>query len=271
VAIPPTGSDPAYLSRVASARDLDPKRVEELLRERGCPWPAPLYVDSTGSTNADALAAARVSVVEGLCFVAGEQTAGRGRRGRAWVSDPGAGLWCSTVLPAALEPTRAPIAAALAIIDAARELAGPPLSIKWPNDVLAADGRKIAGILAEAAPGAVVVGIGINVDYPADALPDPRATSWFVETSGHPDRSELLAALLANLHARIAQPFAQVLDDYRRCSSTVGAPVRVLLPGGEELSGIAEDVDESGHLLLRTGETVRTIVAGDVIHATIQR
>ena len=272
MAIPPTGSDPAYLSRVANTRGLDPGRVHELLRERGCPWPAPHYVSSTGSTNADALdAAARESVVEGLCFVAGEQTAGRGRRGRAWVSDPGAGLWCSTVLPSAVEPTRAPIAAALAIIDAARELPGPQLSIKWPNDVLAADGRKIAGILVEAAPGAVVVGIGINVDYPADALPDPRATSWFVETGIHPDRSELLAALLANLHERITQPFEQVLADYRSHSSTLGARVRVVLPGGEELEGAAVNVDESGHLLVQTGETVRTIVAGDVIHATIQR
>jgi BirA family biotin operon repressor/biotin-[acetyl-CoA-carboxylase] ligase len=256
---------------VANTRDLDPGRVHELLRERGCPWPAPLYVESTGSTNADALDAAGRGIAEGTCFVAGEQTAGRGRRERTWVSDPGAGLWCSTVLPAALEPTRAPIAAALAIVDVARELAGPRLSIKWPNDVLAPDGRKIAGILAEAAPAVVVAGIGINVDYPADALPDPRATSWFVETGEHPDRSALLAGLLTHLHSRTSQPFERVLEDYRSCSSTVGARVRVLLPDGAELTGIAQDVDESGHLLVQTGETLRTVIAGDVIHATIQR
>ena len=256
---------------MANAREIDPQRVREVLRACGCPWPAPHYVESTGSTNADALSAARVGVLDGTCFVAGEQTAGRGRQGRAWVSDPGAGLWCSTALRDVGEPTRAPITAALAIVDAARELAGPEVTIKWPNDVLAGNGRKIAGILVEAASEAVVVGIGINVDYPSDALPDPRATSWFLETGAHPDRTELLAALLVNLHGRIAQPFEQVLADYRSCSSTVGAPVHVLLPGGEELTGIAEDVDKSGHLLLRSGETVRTIVAGDVIHATIQR
>lgn len=255
---------------MANTRDLDPQRVHELLRERGCPWPAPHYVSSTGSTNADALDAAGGGIAEGTCFVAGEQTAGRGRHGRAWVSDPGAGLWCSTVLPSSLEPTRAPIAAALAIIDMSQELPGPRLSIKWPNDVLAADGRKIAGILAEAGGHAVIVGIGINVDYPAEALPDPRATSWFDETGMHPDRNEVLAALLANLHARITQPFEQVLADYRSHSSTLGARVRVVLPGGEELEGAAVNVDESGHLLVQTGETVRTVIAGDVIHATIQ-
>src|SRR6056297_1865807 len=106
VTIPPTGSDPAYLSRVSSLGELDPHRVQELLRTSGCPWPAPHYVDSTASTNADALAAARAGAVEGACFVAGEQTAGRGRHGRTWVSDPGAGLWCSTVLAAGLEATR---------------------------------------------------------------------------------------------------------------------------------------------------------------------
>lgn len=270
MAIPPTGSDPAYLSRVANTGDLDPQRVHELLRERGCPWPAPHYVCSTGSTNADALDAAGRGIAEGTCFVAGEQTAGRGRHGRAWVSDPGAGLWSSTVLPSSVEPTQAPIAAALAIIDMSQELPGPRLFIKWPNDVLAADGRKIAGILAEATGRAVIVGIGINIDYPADALPDPRATSWFVETGMHPDRSEVLAALLANLYARITQPFEQVLADYRSHSSTLGARVRVVLPGGEELEGVAVNVDESGHLLVQTGETVRTVIAGDVIHATIQ-
>ena len=269
--IPPTGSDPAYLSHVPSLGELDPKRVLAMLGERGCPWPAPRYVESTGSTNADALAAARAGAIEGTCIVAGEQTAGRGRHGRTWVSDPGAGLWCSTVLQAGIEATRIPIASALAVVDAARELFGPTLSIKWPNDVLTAGGGKIAGILIEATPEAIVAGIGINVDYPPEALPDPRATSWFAETGHHPDRSELLAALLANLHRRLGESLTELLADYRRCSSTIGSSVRVLLPGGEEVTGTAEDVDESGHLLIRTGETLRTIIAGDVLHATIQR
>jgi birA, biotin-[acetyl-CoA-carboxylase] ligase region len=271
VTIPHTGSDPAYLSHVPSPGELDPKRVLAMLGERGCPWPVPRYVESTGSTNADALAAARAGAIEGTCIVAGEQTAGRGRHGRTWVSDPGAGLWCSTVLQAGLEATRVPIASALAVVDAARELSGPTLSIKWPNDVLAEGGGKIAGILVEATPEAVVAGIGVNVDYSAQALPDPRATSWFIETGRHPDRSELLAALLAHLQRRTTQPFEAVLADYRDRSSTLGSRVRVQLPGGEEVIGTAEDVNESGHLLIRTGETLRTIIAGDVIHATIQR
>lgn len=248
---------------------IDPLRVHELLGARGCPWPAPTYLPTTGSTNADAGEAARGGAPDGTCIVAGEQTAGRGRHGRTWVSDPGAGLWCSTVLRDISEPTDVPLIAALAVLDVARALADLPLRIKWPNDVLAIDGYKIAGILAEVVGDAVVVGIGINIDYSAKALPDEAATSWFLETGRHPDRSELLAGLLSAMYKRRAQVRAALLVDYRASCCTLGADVRVVLPGGEEFVGVGEGVDESGHLVVRSGQSLRTVVAGDVIHATI--
>lgn len=248
---------------------IDPLQVQELLKAHGCPWPAPIYLPTTGSTNADAAQLARQGAPDGSCVVAGEQTNGRGRHGRRWVSDPGAGLWSSTVLRGVSEPTRAPLIAALAIRDVAMELADLPLAIKWPNDVLATDGRKIAGILAEVVGDAVVVGIGVNVAYSEKALPDPAATSWFLETGQQPDRSELLAGLLLRLFERSRVGWPALLDDYRAACVTLGARVRVSLPGGEEFSGVGEALDESGHLVVRSGQSLRTVVAGDVIHATI--
>jgi len=216
--------------------------------------------------------------VDGTCMVAGEQSAGRGRHGRQWVSDPGAGLWCSTVLreglDPGLDPGRVPLIAALAVLDVAAALGGMNLGIKWPNDILASDdpksgGRKMAGILAEVVNGAVIVGIGINVDYSAEDIPFPGATSWFAETGQHPDRSELLAGLLGALFDRRAQDPAAVLADYRAACVTIGAEVQVVLPDGQQFTGRGIDVDESGHLIVRSGRTLRTVIAGDVIHATI--
>jgi len=248
---------------------IDPVRVHELLSAHGCPWPAPSYLPTTGSTNADAAQLVRQGAPDGSCVVAGEQTAGRGRHGRHWVSDPGAGLWLSTVLRGVSDPTRVPPIAALAVRDVARQLGDLQLSIKWPNDVLATDGRKIAGILAEVVGDAVVVGIGINVDYSASALPDEAATSWFLETGQHPNRSDLLAGLLVRLFERGRLGWPALLDDYRAACVTLGARVRVSLPGGEEFEGVGEALDESGHLVVRSGQSLRTVVAGDVIHATI--
>jgi len=208
---------------------------------------------------------------DGSCVVAGEQTAGRGRHGRRWVSDPGAGLWSSTVLRDVSEPTLVPMIAALAAVVVARQLSGLALHVKWPNDILAGDGRKIAGILAEVVGNAVVIGIGINVDYSLDDLPDTAATSWFLETAAHPDRNELLAGLLIGLFERSRASQTEILADYRTACLTLGAQVRVVLPGGEEFTGVGHDVDESGHLIVRSGQSLRTVVAGDVIHATITR
>lgn len=245
------------------------ERVGPLLAQAGCPWPVPRYVESTGSTNADALDWAADGASDGSCLIAGEQTAGRGRHGRTWVSDPGAGLWSSTILRGQRHLPRLPLLAALAVVDTAAEVGGFTSFIKWPNDVLGSTGGKLAGILAESGPDAVVVGIGLNLDYSADNLPDPRATSWLIETGVLADRTEVLAGLLRHLYSRVTSDWKVCLTDYRRLCSTIGSTVSVTLPGGDEFSGVAVDVDDDGHLLVNDGQTVRTVVAGDVVHATI--
>lgn len=248
----------------------DPRQVEELLAVAGCPWPAPTYVESTGSTNADALALAASGAIDGTCLVAGEQTAGRGRHGREWVSEPGAGLWSSTIVRSCDQPARLPLLAALAVVDIARELGGMSWGIKWPNDVLNSHGRKVAGILVEvvgAPDGAAVVGIGLNVERPPQEF--AHAGSWVGDCELSPDRSELLAALLTALYARVREPWDVTVADYRRLCRTIGASVHVTLPGGEEFDAVAREVTGEGHLIVDTGGTSRIIVAGDVLHATI--
>lgn len=262
----------------------DPVVVEGILRARGCPWPRPHVVATTGSTNADALESLTSGADTGLCVVAGEQTAGRGRRGRSWVSDPGAGLWSSTVVRDYPQPARLPLLASLAVVDAAAQIGGPVVHVKWPNDVLADDGRKLAGILVEAAarePGVgsadgtaavagAVVGIGINMGHAEESLPAPGATSWRIAHSVVPDRNTLLAELLVALNNRLTTEWSRSLADYRRWCRTLGTGVEIDLPGGNRIEGQALDVDDEGHLLVDDGESPQTIVAGDVVHATIR-
>lgn len=248
----------------------DPQRVHELLAASGCLWPAPIYVESTGSTNADVLALASPGALDGTCVVAGEQTAGRGRHGRDWISDSGVGLWSSTLVRSTDRLARLPLLAALAVVDVARDVGAMAWNIKWPNDVLDSSGRKVAGILVEgvgADSGTAVVGIGLNVERPPREF--AQAGSWVGESGIRPDRSSLLAGLLASLYARVRQPWAEALADYRGLCSSIGADVHVVLPGGEEFPGRGVGVTDDGHLVVDTGSTSRIVVAGDVLHASI--
>jgi BirA family biotin operon repressor/biotin-[acetyl-CoA-carboxylase] ligase len=251
---------------------IDPVAVHGRLLDRGISWPVPQVVPSTDSTNADVLARAADGAPVGTCVVADEQTAGRGRLGRAWVSDPGAGLWCSTLIP--YPGAHLPLLAGTVVAHAVRST-GLAARLKWPNDVIVDDPAapgKIAGILVEAdGSGRAVVGIGVNVwRVPADV---PGAQS--LAGAGHPTRREdLLVGILAGLHAGLAREPAEVLADYRTLCATVGREVRVVLPTGEELVGEAVGIADDGRLGVHvTGPdgrgNTRYLAAGDVVHATI--
>jgi BirA family transcriptional regulator, biotin operon repressor / biotin---[acetyl-CoA-carboxylase] ligase len=241
-------------------------------------WTSVEVVAVTGSTNADLL---RRGGPEGQVLVAEEQTAGRGRMGRSWVSRPGASLTFSVLLrPVTLPPARRgwlPLLTGVAVVAAVRGVAAVGATVKWPNDVLVGE-RKLAGILAEQSGDAVVVGIGLNVTTQAEALPvSPRglsATSLLAE-GGSVSREALLAGILRELEARylafLADPDAArvgLLDEYRALSATLGRSVRVELPGGKLLAGVAEDIDTDGRLLVAAagGASPTAISAGDVIH-----
>jgi BirA family biotin operon repressor/biotin-[acetyl-CoA-carboxylase] ligase len=243
-------------------------------------WTSLQVVSSTGSTNADLLARGGP---EGQVLAAEEQTAGRGRGGRTWVSRPGASLTFSVLLRPVTVPPAArgwlPLLTGVAVAAGVRSAAGVAAGLKWPNDVLVGD-RKLAGILAEQSTdgGAVVVGVGLNVATEERELPvSPTglpATSLLVE-GADVGREAVLAEILRSLErwylAFTADPDpvgSGLLAEYRAACTTLGRQVRVELPAGRVLAGVAEDVDPSGRLLVRpVGAASATAVsAGDVIH-----
>jgi BirA family transcriptional regulator, biotin operon repressor / biotin---[acetyl-CoA-carboxylase] ligase len=265
---------------------LDPAALRRALARAGGLWRAPEVVESTGSTNADLLARALAGEPEGAVLAAEEQRAGRGRMGRTWTSPPRAALTVSVLLKPAVPPARRgwlPLLAGVAVATAVTQVTGVETGLKWPNDLLAAD-AKLAGILAEAAGDAVVVGIGLNVSTePAElshllASTTPvglPATSLAAAGATALDRGELLLAILAGLEhwyrawqqAGGDPDRSGLRQEYLRWSATIGRTVRAELPGGQALSGPAAGVDSDGRLLVRVSSGAEVAVAaGDVVH-----
>ena len=232
-----------------------------------------IFESSVGSTMDIARDAAQHRAVEGTVALADEQTAGRGRLGRTWITPPATNL-ASTLL---LRPTAAVLRAIamitpLAVCDAIEDIAGVRADIKWPNDVQIG-GKKLAGILIETdltdqRRGFVLVGCGINVNF------DPReheeirdiATSLRAELGHDTDREALLASYLAHFEQLYgeAKSGAPIRDRWHERLVTLGKDVRATWQGGMA-EGIAEDVDDVGALLIRTADGALTRVeAGDV-------
>jgi BirA family transcriptional regulator, biotin operon repressor / biotin---[acetyl-CoA-carboxylase] ligase len=238
-------------------------------------------VESTGSTNADLVAAAGTGAPDRTVLVAELQTSGRGRLGRSWTSPRGAGLTFSVLLrPVQVPPRRLgwlPLLAGLSLLRTVRRLTALDAALKWPNDLLVGPCRaKCAGLLAEmAGPGAVVLGIGLNVRTRPEELPEGvNATSLLAE-GADVRRDELLVALLRQLCADEERwrgaggdPDAVGLRaDYRAACATLGSTVRVEQPAGAALLATAVDVDADGRLVVEDEQgRPRAIAAGDVVH-----
>jgi len=212
------------------------------------------------STNDEALRLAAAGAPAGTAVVADAQTAGRGRAGHAWASPPGVALYLSIVLRPRLPLERLPLATlacGIAVAEAVRAETGLPAGLKWPNDVLVRD-RKCAGLLCEGAPPAVVAGIGVNVNTPAEALPVRPifpATSLLLETGAPQDREALLAAILdgvARWIARLEAPDGPdaVVARFNALDALRGRAVAVDLPDGTVARGTAHGCAPSGALLL---------------------
>ena len=256
---------------------LDARLLRERLVVPGGLWTDIRSVATTGSTNADVMRLARDGAPDGLVIAAGTQTGGRGRQGRSWHSEPGAALMFSLLVrPRSVDQASMgwlPLLAGVATAGAVRSVTGVRACLKWPNDVLIED-RKLAGILTEQSGLAVVVGIGLNVLGRPDSLPVPTATSLELHGAGETDREELLAELLGQFE-RWYQRWAGARGDadasglrprYVRLCQTIGKQVNVALPGGRTLSGVAQDVDVSGQLMVESGTGPVCVAAGDVIH-----
>jgi BirA family transcriptional regulator, biotin operon repressor / biotin---[acetyl-CoA-carboxylase] ligase len=259
---------------------------------RGGFWHTVQSVAQTGSTNADVLLRAQDGTAEGLVLVAEEQTAGRGRLGRAWISPPHAALMFSLLLrPAPVPPARwgwLPLLTGVAVVTTIREVSGVSSTLKWPNDVLAVTvpgtppsaGGKLAGILAEAAEGAVVIGIGLNVSTVPEEFPPPGpgalpATSLFAAGAAVLGRERVLGAILSAFEHRYLAwrdsggDATRIRAEYLGLCGTLGRQVRVELPGGQVLSGEAVDVDPDGRLVVRSSASEVAVAAGDVVHVRL--
>jgi BirA family biotin operon repressor/biotin-[acetyl-CoA-carboxylase] ligase len=233
-------------------------------------------VEQTGSTNADLLArAAAGEDIAGAVLIAEHQTAGRGRNGRVWTS-PGAQLTMSVGVDGGGVPPDAwgwlPLATGVAVVDTVAPF-GVDAGLKWPNDVLIG-GRKLAGILTEvaAAQRFIVVGIGLNVTLRVDEVPDADATSLRALGVETLDRAQLVRALLRELGTRFSRwreangADAGLIADYRARSVTIGSRVRAILPGGGEVLGVAQSIDEQGRLHIDSDAGSVAVSAGDVVH-----
>ncbi len=263
-----------FVYRAPAAR-LCPDQIEFELRTRLVGRRIAVW-NRVGSTNDVAARGAGSIANEGLVVFAEEQTAGRGRRGRAWTAPTGTSLLMSVLLFPP-EPTADPAwltaLAALAVVEVVAARSGRDVRIKWPNDVRV-DGRKIAGILVERGPGAVI-GIGLNVNLRPDEFPDElqdSATSLLILTGGHADRSELARDLIERLDdlydaGRTHGP--QALNPrWRERSEHWGQTVEVSTPSGT-VRGRLDDIDLlHGLTLSGDGQSRRHVPSREVLAMT---
>lgn len=268
----------------------------ELLLTPGGPLAKVEVLDAVGSTSSEVarqLTADPAAWPDRSLLVTDQQTAGRGRSGRTWVTPTGAALTATLVLRPAVPPERwgwLPLLAGLGAVTALRATAGVPAVLKWPNDVLVdlADhvseldgwgtGRKVGGILTEVVPlpdgGAVLVGLGVNVSQAADELPVPSATSLALAGAQHTDRETLLVAVVDAVLGLVDRWAAAdgdaeasgLADEVGAVCETLGRRVHVELPGGGALDGVAVRLDPTGALVVDAGDGERTVAAGDVLH-----
>lgn len=231
------------------------------------PWPAPELLETTPSTMLEIERRASEGAPEGTVVVAEEQTAGRGRRGRTWESSPRAGLWWSLLLRPAVPADRLgwlPLVAGLGVARGILQSTGITVGLKWPNDVVVAD-RKLAGILAERlADGAVVVGVGINVDQEADDLPEGGTSLGILGSEA--DRASVLVGVLSCVAGayRAWHAGADPRGEYAAVSATLGRDIRADL-GDRTIEGRAVQLGNSGELIVSLADgTEEALSAGDV-------
>ncbi|MEX0800123.1 MAG: biotin--[acetyl-CoA-carboxylase] ligase [Dehalococcoidia bacterium] len=249
---------------------LDLARVEERLATRFVGRRL-IYLTRTTSTMNVARAEAANNAPDGAAVLAEEQTAGRGRLGRAWVAPPGVNIYVTVIMRPPADKLRVlSIVAPLAVADALEAAAGLSSTFKWPNDVLAG-GRKIAGILIELTGDeakSALVGVGLNVNFDVEAVPEIAAIATSVrrETGRDASREDILAALLNAFEDRYQQALSGdgAFDDWRARLETLGKRVRATLPDRVE-EGLAEDVDDDGSLRIRRDDgSLVSVDAGDV-------
>ena len=258
--------------------DLSPEAIQLSLATRyvgrNC-----IYLASTTSTMDRAHQEAKGGALEGTIVVAEEQTAGRGRFQRPWVSPRGNAIYLSVILrPELPHLLKLNMVASLAVVRSVRRETGLEPRVKWPNDV-EIGGKKLCGILIDTAVTAeavdyAILGLGVNVALDPAQHPEIAGIATSLSQAlGRPVRRlPVLASLLLELEAlyETVRRGGSILGEWRSCLNTLGRTVQVTWPGEQEEKpvaeeGVAEDVDEEGALLLRRADgTQARVVAGEV-------
>ena len=237
-----------------------------------------LVYPSISSTNTVLTSLAEEGAEEGLCLIAGEQTAGRGRRGRSFYSPPNSGIYMSVLLRPALQAvdaTSITACAAVAVAEAIESLAPVNAEIKWVNDIYV-EGKKVCGILTEASLDCengqvnyLIVGIGINTRVPDSDFPE-ELKSIAGSAFGEKPIRELRCRLAAGVLDRLMSYYGRLTDrewfeEYRRRSMALGQPINILSPGREPEKAVALDLDRDFALIVRTEDgKLRRLNSGEV-------
>ncbi|WP_447971787.1 biotin--[acetyl-CoA-carboxylase] ligase [Nitrospira sp. M1] len=244
-----------------------------------------LIYDEVSSTNTLGFEAAQGHTPHGTVILAESQTAGKGRQGRTWHSPSGKNLYFSIVLTHATYKAHAswiPLVTGIALAESLELTAKCSISLKWPNDILIHD-RKLAGILCEVrqqgkAGGAIVVGIGINMNSDTNDFPEElrdTATSLKLESQQEFDRLSFLSTFLANVESHYtrlhSEPIEAIRSQYIARCTTLECAIEVHLHSGKRLEGRAVDIGQNGelHLMPSDNQSRHAIIpirSGDVFH-----
>jgi BirA family biotin operon repressor/biotin-[acetyl-CoA-carboxylase] ligase len=238
-----------------------------------------VYFDTIDSTNRKAKELASGGAAEGTVVVTEEQTGGRGRLGRSWLSPKGKGLWFSIVLRPQISPLDSPqltLVSAVGVVKALKAYTGLDLKIKWPNDLLYG-GKKVVGILTELAAefgrvDYIVVGIGINVNTDLEDYPEELrdiVCSLKMVTGREQNRQSLLRLILQQLEQSylvyLREGFSPIRTEWLKLSGTLGSRVKIT-ESAQAFQGLAEDLDEQGRLIVRLSDgSLHPVLAGEII------
>lgn len=229
------------------------------------------FFESIDSTNLALERTDRTKLAEFTAYVAASQSAGQGRLGRTWVSEPGSSISLSLLLRPKAQAEKGWLTLMMATaVRATVETFAPDADsrIKWPNDVLVGE-RKISGILAKAVAGDVILGVGLNLKAQAGA---PENATALEQVGSVASFDEVLFELLTQFRARYARfqsdaswAIVGTAEEFRLHSSTLGTEVMALLPSGEQIRGTAVDIDAQGNLIIQA-DSKHVISAADIIH-----
>ena len=240
------------------------------------------FFDSLVSTNTLAMELASNGCEEGTVIISDEQTGGKGRLGRSWISPPRNNLYLSIVLRPHIPPRDAAILtlmSAVACTHAVKSVSGVPVSIKWPNDMMVAN-RKLGGILTEIKTDMdgikhAIIGIGININTDISEMHEnikTIATSIMIETRSRHSRQPFVVEMLKEMNCwyktLISKGKKPILAEWLKLSSTIGRTVQVTIQANQatsKIKGIAEGIDNEGMLILKLSNgSYKKICAGDV-------